>query len=229
MNPGLLLGYGAYNMSMESKFRPELLSLCKRGFVIGLAHTRGGGEYQNWHRLGKHLNKISSITDFAQCAFELSKCGFVDPKKIGAMGTSAGGFLVASAANLYPGLFQSIVLDVPFVDVLTAMLDQSLALTKSEREEWGDPINSKMDYMNLANLAPYENLSKSTTASWISVGSNDQRVPFWHGLKYVAKQRVLNIETYLHYRNKGHFSTKSDSIREHAIKVTFLLQKILKH
>ena len=136
--PALLYGYGSYEISMDATFRASRLSLLDRGFVYAIAHVRGGGELgRRWYEGGRLEHKRNTFTDFIGCAEALVAGGYTSPDRLAARGGSAGGLLMGAIANLRPDLFAAIVAEVPFVDVVTTMLDEELPLTITEWEEWG--------------------------------------------------------------------------------------------
>ena len=159
-NPTLLYGYGAYGMSMPAAFSVSVLSLVDRGFVYATAHIRGGMEKgYRWYRLGRREHKPNTFTDFIAAAEMLIAEGYTAKGKIVAQGGSAGGMLMGAIANLRPDLWGGVIAQVPFVDVLNTMLDDTLPLTPPEWPEWGNPITSAEDYKRIAEYAPYEALS----------------------------------------------------------------------
>ncbi len=158
--PCLLYGYGAYGMSIPASFNTNCLSLVDRGFVYAIAHIRGGKDRgYRWYDDGKMGKKVNTFKDFIAVAEHLIQAGFTSKGRIVAHGGSAGGMLMGAAANLAPELFAGIVAEVPFVDVLNTMLDDTLPLTPPEWPEWGNPISSEADYRNIASYSPYDNVS----------------------------------------------------------------------
>jgi oligopeptidase B len=188
--PGLLYGYGSYEHSIDATFRASRLSLLDRGFVFAIAHVRGGGELgRHWYEAGRLEHKMNTFTDFIACAEHLVDQGYVHPRRLVARGGSAGGLLMGAVANLRPDLFAGIVAEVPFVDVLTTMLDASLPLTVTEWEEWGDPRDADA-YRWMRAYSPYDNVrSQPYPAMLVTTGLNDPRVQFWEPVKWVAKLR----------------------------------------
>ncbi|MDQ4061699.1 MAG: S9 family peptidase, partial [Pseudomonadota bacterium] len=157
--PCLLYGYGAYGITIPSAFNPNVFSLVDRGFVHATAHVRGGREKgERWWRGGKRENKRNTFTDFIAAAEHLCREGFTAPGRIIGQGRSAGGILIGAVANMRPDLFLGLSAEVPFVDVLNTMLDESLPLTPPEFPEWGDPIRDRAAYETIASYAPYENV-----------------------------------------------------------------------
>ena len=231
--PGLLEGYGSYGISFPLVFRPSLVSLLDRGFVYAIAHIRGGGECgRAWYEEGKFLEKKNTFTDFIAVAEFLSKQAYVSPTKLIAHGGSAGGLLMGAVTNMRPDLFQAVVADVPFVDVLNTMCDASLPLTVMEYEEWGDP-NDKEYYQYIKSYAPYENVSQQAypyVLAWVAM--NDSRVPYWEAAKWVAKLRknttsdkeiLLKVDM---GQGHGGASGRYKHWREQALRYAFMLWAI---
>jgi oligopeptidase B len=189
--PALLYGYGSYETSIEAAFRISRLSLLDRGFVYAIAHIRGGGEMgRAWYEAGRLEHKMNTFTDFIACADDLVAQHFTTPARLVARGGSAGGLLMGAVANLRPGLFAAIVAEVPFVDVVTTMLDPSLPLTVTEWEEWGDPREPDA-YARMKAYSPYDNVGDfAYPALYVTTGLNDPRVQYWEPAKWVAKLRV---------------------------------------
>ena len=196
MNPTLLYGYGSYGASIDAAFASPRLSLVDRGFVFAIAHIRGGQELgRRWYDDGKLLKKKNTFSDFIACAEYLIQQGFTCPDKLFAMGRSAGGLLMGAVSNLRPDLFKGIVAEVPFVDVVTTMLDASIPLTTGEYDEWGDP-NKKEYYEYMLSYSPYDNVArKNYPAMLITGGLHDSQVQYWEPAKWVAKLRELKIGT----------------------------------
>jgi oligopeptidase B len=190
--PCLLYGYGAYGMAMPAGFSVSWLSLVDRGFVYAVAHIRGGMEKgYRWYRLGRREHKTNTFTDFIAAAEKLIADGYVAPDKIVAEGGSAGGMLMGAIANMRPDLWAGIVAQVPFVDVLNTMADETLPLTPPEWPEWGNPIESAEDYRRIAGYAPYERVSaQDYPAIFALAGLTDPRVTYWEPAKWVAKLRA---------------------------------------
>ncbi|HEV2036209.1 MAG TPA: S9 family peptidase [Candidatus Dormibacteraeota bacterium] len=193
-NPTLLYGYGAYELSMDPMFDPARLSLLDRGYVFAIAHVRGGGEMgREWYEDGKYLNKANSFTDFIACAKHLIDEGYTNSNRLAIRGRSAGGLLIGAVLNARPDLFACGVAQVPFVDVLTTMLDENLPLTVNEYEEWGNPGDLEY-YQYMKSYSPYDNVvPASYPALLVTGGLNDPRVSYWEPAKWVAKLRALKI------------------------------------
>ncbi|MDP9130716.1 MAG: S9 family peptidase [Candidatus Binatota bacterium] len=194
-NPTLLYGYGSYGVSIDAAFASPRLSLVDRGFVYAIAHIRGGQELgRQWYDDGKLLKKKNTFTDFVACAEFLISERFTNPEKLFAMGRSAGGLLIGAASNLRPDLFKGVVAEVPFVDVVTTMLDASIPLTAGEYDEWGDP-NKKEFYDYMMSYSPYDNVAKkSYPAMLITGGLHDSQVQYWEPAKWAAKLRELKTD-----------------------------------
>jgi len=189
--PGLVYGYGAYEYSIDPSFRPSRLSLLDRGFVFAIAHVRGGGELgRAWYENGRLEHKRNTFTDFVAAAEHLQHAGYVAPDRLVARGGSAGGLLIGAVANDRPDLFAGLIAEVPFVDVVTTMLDPSLPLTITEWEEWGDPREPEA-YARMKSYSPYDNVRDLPyPAMLVTTGLNDPRVQFWEPAKWVAKLRA---------------------------------------
>ncbi len=194
-NPLLLIGYGSYGSSNEPVFKTTFPSLLDRGFVIAYAHVRGGREMgEAWYQDGKLRNKKNTFTDFIAVAEHLGKNGTADPKQIFAMGRSAGGLLMGAVANMRPELFKGIVAGVPFVDVVTTMLDDAIPLTTFEYEEWGNPADPG-DYAYMQSYSPYDQVDKRAyPALLVTAGYNDSQVGYFEPAKWVAKLRRLKTD-----------------------------------
>jgi oligopeptidase B len=192
--PLLLYGYGAYGMTMPAGFSTNILSLVDRGFVYAIAHVRGGKDKgYRWYREGKREKKINSFADFIAVAEHLAEQRFTSRGRIVAHGGSAGGMLMGAIANMAPDLFLGIIAEVPFVDVLTTMLDASLPLTPPEWPEWGNPIESEKDYRTIAAYSPYDNVSAQAYPNVLALaGLTDPRVTYWEPAKWLARLRELD-------------------------------------
>jgi oligopeptidase B len=190
--PLLLYGYGSYGYTIPDIFSPTRLSLLDRGFVFATAHIRGCKYLgEEWYQDGKFDKKINTFTDFINAAEYLGHMGYCDPSKIYANGGSAGGLLMGAITNMAPYLFKGIVSEVPFVDVVTTMLDESIPLTTGEYEEWGNPQDPYY-YYYLLKYSPYDNLHRMAyPAMYVTSGYHDSQVQYWEPAKYVAKLRTL--------------------------------------
>jgi oligopeptidase B len=195
-NPLLLYGYGAYGFSIDASFSSPRLSLVDRGFVYAIAHVRGGQELgRRWYEDGKLLKKKNTFNDFIACAEFLVRERFTRPEKLFAMGRSAGGLLMGAISNMRPDLFKGIVAEVPFVDVVTTMLDSSIPLTTGEYDEWGDP-NDKEFYDYMLSYSPYDQVEKKHyPAMLITAGLHDSQVQYWEPAKWAAKLRELKTDS----------------------------------
>lgn len=191
--PLLLYGYGAYGIAMPASFATNRLSLVDRGFIYAIAHVRGGKEKgYRWYREGRRQQKINTFKDFISAGEYLAREGFTRRGNIIAHGGSAGGMLMGAVANMAPDLFRGIIAEVPFVDVLTTMLDDSLPLTPPEWPEWGNPITSKDDYQTIAAYSPYDNVRAQDYPNILALGGlTDPRVTYWEPAKWVAKLRAV--------------------------------------
>ena len=189
--PCLLYGYGAYGISIPDSFNSNALSLVDRGFVYAIAHIRGGKEKGfDWYEKGKHLFKRNTFTDFITCGRFLVANHFTSHSRLIAEGGSAGGMLMGAVANMAPEDYAGIVAIVPFVDVLSTMLDATLPLTPPEWPEWGNPLASKEDYKLIASYSPYDNVrAQNYPAILAMAGLTDPRVTYWEPAKWVAKLR----------------------------------------
>jgi oligopeptidase B len=189
--PALLYAYGSYEASTDPVFRASRLSLLDRGFVFAIAHVRGGGELgRGWYEDGRLQHKRNTFTDFIASAEHLVAQGYTSPARLAARGASAGGLLMGAIANMRPDLFRVIVAEVPFVDVLTTMLDASIPLTVTEWEEWGDPRDPAA-YEYMKSYSPYDNVSEQAyPALYVTSGLHDPRVQYWEPAKWVAKLRT---------------------------------------
>ncbi|PJA78066.1 MAG: oligopeptidase B, partial [Nitrospirae bacterium CG_4_9_14_3_um_filter_51_5] len=193
--PLLLYGYGSYGASMDASFSSPRLSLLDRGFVYALAHIRGGEELgRQWYENGKLLYKKNTFTDFIACAEFLIQQGYAAPQKLFALGGSAGGLLMGAIMNMRPDLFHGVVAQVPFVDVVTTMLDPNIPLTTGEYDEWGDP-NQQQFYEYMLSYSPYDNLAPQPYPHLlVTSGLHDSQVQFWEPTKWVAKLRALKTD-----------------------------------
>lgn len=194
--PCLLYGYGAYGISIPDSFNTNALSLADRGFIYAIAHIRGGKEKGfNWYEQGKHRFKRNTFTDFIACGRFLVANHFTSHDRLIAEGGSAGGMLMGAVANMAPQDYAGIVAVVPFVDVLSTMLDASLPLTPPEWPEWGNPLQSKEDYELIASYSPYDNIrAQNYPAILAMAGLTDPRVTYWEPAKWVAKLRELKTD-----------------------------------
>lgn len=229
-NPLLMYGYGSYGVTIDPSFSSNRLSLLDRGFIFAIAHIRGG-EYlgRNWYENGKFLHKKNTFTDFIACGKHLVAEKYTSSEHLYAMGGSAGGLLMGAVANLAPELFHGIVAQVPFVDVVTTMLDESIPLTTGEYEEWGNP-NEKEYYFYMKSYSPYDNVTeKSYPHLLITTGYHDSQVQYWEPAKWVAllreKKTDNNLLLFHTNMDAGHSgaSGRFQALRELAKEYAFLL------
>jgi oligopeptidase B len=230
--PCWLYGYGAYGMAIPASFSTNRLSLVDRGFVYAIAHVRGGKEKgYRWYTAGKRDKKPNTFADFLAVARHLAAEGFTSQGNIVAHGGSAGGMLMGAVANTGPQMFRAIVADVPFVDVLTTMLDATLPLTPPEWPEWGNPGASQKDYRTIAAYSPYDNVTAQNYPHILAIaGLTDPRVTYWEPAKWVAKLRahktdenLLLLKTHM---DSGHAGAagRFDSLKEVALTYAFGLK-----
>jgi oligopeptidase B len=191
-NPLYLYGYGAYGMSMDPYFSSNRLSLLDRGFIFAMAHVRGGGEMgRYWYDDGKLLNKKNTFTDFIAVAEHLISESYTSSDKLVISGGSAGGLLIGAVVNMRPDLFKVAVADVPFVDLMNTMLDETIPLTVIEYEEWGNP-NEREYFEYMLSYSPYDNVRVQDYPNMLITGSlNDPRVQYWEPAKWTAKLRAM--------------------------------------
>jgi oligopeptidase B len=194
-NPCLIYGYGSYGSTMNPYFSSPRLSLLDRGFVFVIAHIRGGQEMGRWwYEDGKLLKKKNTFTDFIACAEHIIAEKFTSPEKLFAYGASAGGLLMGAVVNMRPDLFKGIIAGVPWVDVITTMLDDSIPLTTAEFDEWGDP-KKKEYYDYMLSYSPYDNVeAKDYPAMMVTTGLHDSQVQYFEPAKWVAKLRALKTD-----------------------------------
>lgn len=232
-NPLLLTGYGAYSMSYSASFSSTQLSLLNRGVVFAIAHIRGGEEMgRKWYEEGKFLQKKNTFTDFIACAEYLIAEGWTASDRLAITGGSAGGLLMGAVINLRPDLFKVVVAQVPFVDVVSTILDTSLPLSAMEWEEWGNP-NDKVYYDYMKSYSPYDNVAaKDYPDLLITAGLNDSRVKYWEPAKWTAKLRELktdnNVLLLKTNMGAGHggASGRYESLRELAFEYAFVLDRL---
>jgi oligopeptidase B len=232
--PCLLYGYGSYEIPIDPDFSSIRLSLLDRGFVFALAHVRGGGELgRPWYEAGKLLHKRNTFTDFVAAAEHLVAERFTAPDRLVARGGSAGGLLIGAVANLRPDLFRAMVAEVPFVDVLTTILDESLPLTVTEWEEWGNPVEDPEVYDYLKGYSPYDNVvPQPYPAILATAGLNDPRVSYWEPAKWVQRLRAATtsgrpilLKTEMGAGHQGP-SGRYDAWRDEAFVLAFVLDAL---
>jgi oligopeptidase B len=232
-NPLFLYAYGSYGYSQEVNFSIDVLSLLDRGFVYAIAHIRGGQEMgRHWYEDGKLLKKKNTFTDYIDCAEFLVAEKFTNPGKLFANGGSAGGLLMGAVTNMRPDLFKAVIADVPFLDVVTTMLDKSIPLTTSEYDEWGNP-ESKEYYDYMLSYSPYDRVeAKNYPALLVTTGLHDSQVQYWEPAKWVAKLRVTKTgdnPLLLHTNMAGGHSGSSGRFRrykETALAYAFILDQL---
>ncbi len=195
-NPLLLYGYGSYGSSMDAGFDPYRISLLDRGFIYAIAHIRGGEEMgRQWYEDGKLLKKKNTFTDFIDCGTHLIKKRYTNSDKLFIRGGSAGGLLIGAVINMQPDLFEGVIAGVPFVDVVTTMLDDSIPLTANEYDEWGNP-NVKEYYDYMLSYSPYDNVQEKDYPNLLVLTSlHDSQVQYWEPAKWVAKLRAMKTDT----------------------------------
>ncbi|WP_376988528.1 S9 family peptidase [Bosea sp. R86505] len=232
--PCLLYGYGSYGSAMSASFRTRPLSLVDRGFVYAIAHVRGGTDKgRRWYLDGKREKKTNTFTDFIAAAEALADGGFTARGRIVAEGGSAGGMLMGAVANMAPRLFAGIVAEVPFVDVLNTILDDSLPLTPPEWPEWGDPIRDIAAFETIRSYSPYDNVKAQSYPPILAMaGLTDPRVTYWEPAKWVARLRATMTgggPVLLHTNmDAGHGGSagRFDSLKETALAYAFAIRVV---
>lgn len=230
-NPLLLYGYGSYGNSMEATFSSTRLSLLDRGFAFAIAHIRGGQEMgRQWYEDGKMMKKINTFTDFIDAGEFLVKEKYTSPEHLYAQGGSAGGLLMGAVVNMKPELWNGVIAQVPFVDVVNTMLDESIPLTTNEYDEWGNP-NNKDAYLYMKSYSPYENIQRKNYPNiLITTGLHDSQVQYFEPAKWAAKLRDLKtdknavlLKTEMAYGHGG-ASGRFDYLKDVAWDYAFLLK-----
>ena len=230
-NPLLQYAYGSYGYSMEDTFSTSRLSLLDRGFIFAIAHIRGGEELgRTWYEDGKLMKKKNTFTDFIDCSKFLIEQKFTSPQHLYAEGGSAGGLLMGAIVNMAPQLYHGIVAQVPFVDVITTMLDDSIPLTTGEYDEWGNP-NEMKAYQYMKSYSPYDNVvAQEYPNMYVSTGLHDSQVQYWEPAKWVAKLRASKTDDNVLYLNTnmdaghGGASGRFEALKEVAKEFSFLLE-----
>ena len=226
----MLYGYGSYGITIDPYFSTTRLSLLDRGFVYAIAHVRGS-EYlgRDWYENGKLLNKKNTFLDFIYSAKHLINKQYSSSKNLYAMGGSAGGLLMGAVINMEPELFNGVIASVPFVDVMTTMLDDSIPLTTLEYDEWGNP-NEIEYYKYMLSYSPYDNVNKLNYPNlMITTGLHDSQVQYWEPAKWIAKLRDYNKSKnhlLLHTNmDTGHggASGRFNALKEIAMEYAFLI------
>jgi len=232
-NPALIYGYGSYGFTRDPSFSVARLPLLDRGFVYAIAHIRGSQiNGRQWYEDGKLLNKMNTFTDFNDCAQFLIDDGYTNAEKLFAMGGSAGGLLMGACINLRPDLYKGVIAAVPFVDVVTTMLDESIPLTTSEFDEWGNPKEEKY-YYYMKSYSPYDNVeAKDYPALLVTTGLHDSQVQYWEPAKWVAKLRDMKTDNNLlifHINmdyGHGGASGRFEWIKETALEYAFIFDQL---
>lgn len=229
-NPILQYAYGSYGYSMNCSFSPSRFSLIDRGFIFAIAHIRGGEDMgRQWYEDGKLLKKINTFTDFIDCSKHLISEKYTSPNHLYAMGGSAGGLLMGAVINMAPELYHGVIASVPFVDVVTTMLDDSIPLTTFEYDEWGNP-NDKVYYDYMKSYSPYDNVKNQMYPNlYVITGLHDSQVQYWEPAKWVAKLRdqdknrnLIFLDTNMSAGHGG-ASGRFEALKEVAKEWTFLL------
>ncbi|MCG8411748.1 MAG: S9 family peptidase [Bacteroidales bacterium] len=232
-NPTLLYAYGSYGATMDPYFSSVRLSLLDRGFVYALAHIRGG-QYlgRQWYENGKLLKKKNTFTDFNDCAEHLIAIKYTNPDKLFAMGGSAGGLLMGAIVNMQPELYKGVVAAVPFVDVVTTMLDENIPLTTGEFDEWGNP-KEKEYYDYMLSYSPYDQVkAQNYPAMLVTTGLHDSQVQYWEPAKWVAKLRDMKTDNnmlLLHTNMEaghGGASGRFEALKEVALEYAFMFNLV---
>jgi oligopeptidase B len=228
--PLLLYGYGSYGNSLDAGFSSSRLSLLNRGFAFAIAHIRGGQEMgRHWYEDGKMMKKKNTFTDFIACGEFLIKEKYTSREHLYAQGGSAGGLLMGAVVNMAPDLWHGVIAQVPFVDVVNTMLDESIPLTTNEFDEWGNPKN-KEAYYYMKSYSPYENVEKKNYPNMlVETGLHDSQVQYFEPAKWVAKLRamktdsnILLLHTNMEFGHGG-ASGRFDYLKEIALNYSFLL------
>ncbi|MDI6033794.1 S9 family peptidase [Flavobacterium sp. LB2P84] len=229
-NPLLLYAYGSYGVTMDTYFSSTRLSILDRGFVFAIAHIRGGEDLgREWYEDGKLLKKKNTFTDFIDCSKFLIQEKYTSPNHLYAEGGSAGGLLMGAVVNMAPELYNGVIAQVPFVDVITTMLDDTIPLTTGEYDEWGNP-NEKKSYDYMLSYSPYDNVKAQKYPNmFVSTGLHDSQVQYWEPAKWVAKLRTLKTNDTVLYLNTnmdaghGGASGRFEALKELAKEYSFLL------
>jgi oligopeptidase B len=225
--PLLVIGYGSYGISYDAAFSAHRVSLMDRGFVIAIVHVRGGADLgEGWYEDGRLMHKKNTFNDFIDATTALVNDGWAAPDKVFASGGSAGGLLMGVIANQAPKLYRGIVADVPFVDVVTTMLDETIPLTAQEWTQWGDP-RQKAAYDYMLSYSPYDNLkAQDYPALLVTTGLWDSQVQYFEPVKWVARLRTKKTDhnplllfinlTAGHGGASGRFAELAEIAREYA-------------
>ena len=229
-NPLLQYAYGSYGHSMDATFSSTRLTLLDRGFIYAIAHIRGGEDLgRQWYEDGKLLKKKNTFTDFIDCSKFLIEQKYTSPEHLYAEGGSAGGLLMGVVVNMAPELYNGVIAQVAFVDVITTMLDDSIPLTTGEYDEWGNP-NKKKYYNYMLSYSPYDNIKKQNYPNmYVSTGLHDSQVQYWEPAKWVAKLRTMKTNDTVLYLDTnmeaghGGASGRFEALKELAKEFSFLL------
>ncbi|MRG97725.1 S9 family peptidase [Polyangium spumosum] len=233
-SPLFLYAYGSYGFPIFPLFSAPAFSLVDRGVVCAIAHIRGGGELgETWHEAGRMKTKMNTFTDFVDVTEGLAQMGWAAKDRIAIQGGSAGGLLVGAVLNMRPDLYRAAIADVPFVDVINTMLDESLPLTVQEFEEWGNP-KKKDEFEYIARYSPYENVARKAYPSiLVNTSYNDSQVMYWEPAKWVAKLREMKtdanpllLRTHLEPAGHGGKSGRYEKMQEMAFKYAWLLDRL---
>lgn len=229
--PLVQYAYGSYGYSIDPGFSYSRVSLLDRGFIYAIAHVRGGSDLgRAWYEAGKLEHKKNTFTDFVDCSVALVERGYTSPDRLYAWGGSAGGLLMGAIVNMRPDLYHGVVAEVPFVDVITTMLDDSIPLTTGEYDEWGNP-NEEAAYRYILSYSPYDNVERRDYPNMlVTTGLHDSQVQYWEPAKWVAKLRhvghgdnLLLLKTNMEAGHGG-ASGRFEAIREIALEYAFLLK-----
>ncbi|MBN2521298.1 MAG: S9 family peptidase, partial [Bacteroidales bacterium] len=232
-NPCFLYGYGSYGITIDPYFSSVRLSLLDRGFVYAIAHVRGGQiNGRQWYDDGKMLKKKNSFNDFIACSEYLIEQKYTNPDKLCAVGGSAGGLLMGAIVNMRSDLYKAVIAAVPFVDVISTMLDESIPLTTGEFDEWGNP-EEKEYYDYILSYSPYDNVeAKDYPSMLVTTGLHDSQVQYWEPAKWVAKLRTYKTDNnlLLLYTNMetghGGASGRFEQYKETALEYVFLFDQL---
>lgn len=232
-NPLILYGYGSYGYVLDPYFSSSRLSVLDRNFIFAIAHIRGGADYgKDWYDNGRTKHKINTFTDFISCAEYLIDAKYTIKDKLCIMGGSAGGLLIGAVINLRPDLFKAAIAQVPFVDVLTTMLDESIPLTTGEFDEWGNPKDT-VYYNYILSYSPYDNVkAQNYPALLVTTGLHDSQVQYWEPAKWVAKIRTLKTDNNLLLlytdmaTGHGGASGRFEQYKETAMEYAFFIDQV---
>jgi oligopeptidase B len=234
-NPGHLYAYGSYGEDVDVDYDKYIISLLDRGYIYAIAHVRGSSYLgKQWYEQGKLMKKKNTFKDFIKCSEYLIQNNYISKQKLSISGGSAGGLLIGAVINKKPSLYKTAILEVPFVDCLTTMLDSSIPLTTGEYEEWGNPEKYKTFYKYILSYSPIDNIKNKLYPNiLITSGINDTRVGFWEPVKYCAKMRKI-VSSFKKNRdimmkidlNSGHggSSERYKYMQDEAFKYAFIIK-----